>query len=70
MHWLKRKVSKRPRLPTKGQREADRALGRAEEALRTARSETSEILESTEELKRLGRQDDFAARIREAMGGT
>lgn len=53
-----------------GQREADRALGAADASLEQAHHGTREVREAARELKRLGDRDDFAARIRQAMGGT
>lgn len=55
---------------TTGQREADKALGKAEERLERAEDDTREILVVAARLKRLGEHNDFAARIRQALGGT
>lgn len=66
--WLKRKETEPP-AESAGQTEADRALGRAEERLERVQGETREILATAEKLRRLGQTNDFAARIREALGG-
>jgi hypothetical protein len=67
MRWLKRKSE--PPAATAGQATADKALDKATQELRTVNAETSEILETVGKLRRLGEQNDFAARLREAMGG-
>ena len=68
VRWLKRKKGE-PHQESAGQAAADRALGRAEERLERTRDETREILATAEKLRRLGQTNDFAARLREAMGG-
>lgn len=55
---------------TAGQREADRALGRAEERLEQVQNDTREILVVARRLRLLGERNDFAQRIKEALGGT
>lgn len=70
MNWLKRMMRKRPAAATSGQRAASRALAQEEEKLRKVTAETPEILESVENLKLLGAQNDFAVKIFKAMGGT
>lgn len=69
LRWLKRRSDTSP-ASTAGQDEADKALEKADASLRRAEGETSEILQTAEHLKRLGRQNDFAARISKALGGT
>jgi len=69
LHWLKGK-DKRKSASTPGQREADRALGKAEERLERTEDDTREILEVARKLRRLGEQNDFAQKIKEALGGT
>ncbi len=66
MRWLKR----RSEGPTDGQREADKELGKAEARLERVKDDTREILTVADRLRRMGDHNDFAARIREAMGGT
>lgn len=68
MRWLKRK-SDPPPAATAGQTEATKALDKAEAGLEQVHREEHEILAAVEKLKRLGQQNDFAARIRDAMGG-
>jgi hypothetical protein len=68
-NWLKRKGSKPSPAPTAGQREADRAADREGAKLREVRKETRAIIEAAERLKALGESNDFAARIRHALGG-
>lgn len=71
LRWLKRKGNKdMPPAATAGQVEASKALGKAEAGLERVNKEGREILASAEKLRRLGDTNDFAARIREAMGGT
>lgn len=65
--WRKRK-SKIP-AATAGQNTAEKALGKAERELETVNEQTGEILGAAAKLARLGAQNDFAARLREAMGG-
>lgn len=72
MSWLKRKnkqAPEEPETPGAGQSEAIRALDKAEAGLERVQGETREILSAVRELKKLGEKNDFAARIREAMGG-
>lgn len=68
MNWLKRK-SERKATVTPDQHEASKALGKAEERLEQAENRGREILATAEKLRRLGDHNDFAARIREALGG-
>lgn len=70
VNWLKRRANKRITRPTAEQREAGRALADQEKKLREVTAGNPEILKEAERLKRLGSRNDFAARIREAMGGT
>lgn len=67
MFWLKRK-SKLP-AATAGQDTAAKALDKAEQELETVTEQTGEILGVARKLTHLGAQNDFAARLREAMGG-
>lgn len=69
MRWLKRRSRPVP-AATAGQREADKALEKAEQRLEETTGETRAILDAADKLRRLGETNDFAARIREAMGGT
>ena len=70
MNWLKRTSRRHRPEPTAGQDEADQALTEAREGLREIRKGEREILAAAEKLKRLGESNDFAARIKEALGGT
>jgi hypothetical protein len=69
--WLRRRGSKPPPGPasTAGQREADKALDKEDAKLREVQKRTGEIMSLADELQRMGRQNDFASRLREAMGG-
>lgn len=70
LQWLKRKGSKAPPpAASAGQAEASKALDKAEKGLAEVRGEEREILASAETLRRLGQQNDFAARIKNALGG-
>jgi hypothetical protein len=55
---------------TPDQHEASKALGKAEERLEQAEHRGHEIMAIAEKLARLGDHADFAARIRDALGGT
>lgn len=68
MRWLHRKTDRVP-ASTAGLREADKALGKAEARLEQVQGETPVIMEAAHRLKRLGERNDFAQRIREALGG-
>lgn len=67
MRWLKRRTE-RP-VSTSGQREADKALGKAEARLERAQDDTHEILDVADVLRRLGERNDFAQRIKQSLGG-
>jgi len=54
---------------TAGQTAADKALVKAEKELAEVNSQTSEILETAADLKRLGERNNFADMIKEALGG-
>lgn len=69
MRWLKRK-SKEPPAASAGQTEAAKALGKAEASLERAHEGEREIMATAAKLRRLGQENDFAARIREALGGS
>lgn len=70
LRWLKRKGSEPlPPAATAGQAEASKALDKAEQGLAEAKRGEREILATAETLTRLGRQNDFAARIKNALGG-
>lgn len=70
LHWLKRKGSEAPPpAASAGQTEAAKALGKAEQGLAEVKREGREILATAEKLRRLGQQNDFAARIKDALGG-
>lgn len=68
MRWPKRR-SDPEQAPTAGQREADKALDEAEKKLKRTEGSTREILVVTEHLRRLGERNDFAQKIKEALGG-
>jgi hypothetical protein len=68
MRWKKGKRTPAP-ASTAGQSAADKALGKAEARLERAQDDTHEILAVTEHLMRLGERNDFAQRIKEALGG-
>lgn len=70
MSWLKRKSKTTVDAPdSAGQNEASRALGKAEERLEKVQDRGDEIMLAAETLRRLGDHNDFAARIKEALGG-
>lgn len=69
MRWLKRKNKPLP-AATAGQAEAAKALGKAEAGLERAHKDEREIMAAAAKLRRLGQDNDFAARIREALGGS
>lgn len=68
MSWLKRKKAE-DTTATAGQHEASKALGKAEERLEKVEARGDEIMSAAETLRRLGDHNDFAARIKEALGG-
>jgi F0F1-type ATP synthase membrane subunit b/b' len=68
LHWLKRRHKPDPDCSA-GQLEAEQALARESQKLAKAHTETSAILEAAGALKDLGTQNDFAARIKHALGG-
>lgn len=70
LSWRRGRRKDRAPASTAGQREADRALAKEDRKLRAVRGRTSEILEAAEELKALGSKNDFAARLRDALGGS
>lgn len=67
--WRKRKGSKPAPAATAGQTAADKALDKETQKLRRAKVQTGGIIEAAETLKRLGQQNDFAAKIHRALGG-
>lgn len=74
MSWLRALMSKfrrtRPATPpSPGLREAERALARTERRLGMIKGETPAIMGIADQLERLGEQNDFAARLRIALGG-
>ncbi|QDN64456.1 hypothetical protein [Streptomyces sp. S1D4-14] len=72
MSWLRTLISKlrrRPLAPSPELREAERALERTEQRLGVIRGEASAILGIADQLVQLGEQNDFAARLRTALGG-
>lgn len=75
MSWLRKltRVFRRPRrpaAPSAGLREAERVQAWTEDRLGTIKDETPAILGVANRLKSLGEQeDDFAARLRNALGG-
>lgn len=70
LSWLKRKKDKPLPAATAGQAEAAKALDKAEAGLEKAQRDGREILAQAEKLRRMGQENDFAARIREALGGS
>lgn len=74
MNWLRTLISKltpgrRPRQPSPELREAEQARERTERRLGMIKGETPAILGVADQLIRLGAENDFAARLREALGG-
>lgn len=72
MSWLRTLISRlrrRPPAPSPELREAERALARTEQRLGVIKGETSAILGIADQLVQLGEQNDFAARLRTALGG-
>lgn len=72
MSWLRTLISKlrrRPLAPSPELREAERALERTEQRLGVIKGEASAILGIADQLVQLGEQNDFAARLRTALGG-
>lgn len=74
MNPLRRLISRlrRPRCPAPPSpelREAERIRDLTEDRLWTVRDKTSEIIAVANRLERLGEQNDFAARLRSALGG-
>lgn len=67
MRWRK---NKRPPAATAGQTEATKALDKAEAGLEEVKKDEREIMATAAKLRRLGQDNDFAARIREALGGS
>ena len=74
MKWLsgllRRLRHPRRPAPSSELREAERIRQWTEDRLGEVRNETSEIIDVANQLKRLGEQNDFAARLRNALGGT
>jgi hypothetical protein len=72
MSWLRTLISRlrrRPPAPSPELREAERALERTEQRLGVIKGEASAILGIADQLVQLGEQNDFAARLRTALGG-
>lgn len=72
MNWLRTMVSKlrrRPAAPSPELTEAKRALARTERRLGMIKGETPAILGVADQLVQMGEQNDFAARLRTALGG-
>lgn len=67
--WLKRKGSKTAPAPSAGQRTADRAVEHEGRKLREVERGNDEIMSAARELRALGIQNDFAGKLRRAMGG-
>lgn len=67
LSWLKVRRNRSP-AKTAGQREAEKALVGEDRKLAKTETETSAILEAAGTLKRLGESNDFAARIKHALG--
>lgn len=73
MNWLRTLMSRlrrRPAGPSPELAEAERALARTERHLGMIKGETPAILAATDQLVQLGEQNDFAARLRIALGGS
>lgn len=70
--WLKIRRKRMAAAPacTAGQHEANKALDAETRKLQAIRKETRTIRATAEVLKGLGEQNDFAGRLRDAMGGT
>lgn len=74
MNWLRTLMSRlrrtRPDAPPSPElREAERALAHTERRLGLIKGETPEILGIAAQLEQLGEANDFAARLRIALGG-
>jgi hypothetical protein len=74
VNWLRKLISelrsrRRPSSPSPELREAERIRTWTDDRLGTIKSRTPEILGVADQLKRLGEQNDFAARLRSALGG-
>lgn len=74
MSWLRTLMSRfrrtrYPAAPSSELREAERALARTERRLGMIKGETPAILGLADQLEQLGDQNDFAARLRTALGG-
>lgn len=67
LSWLRTRRKARP--PDAGQRAADKALANENKKLGAVTRESRTIREEARELKRLGEQNDFAGKLRRAMGG-
>lgn len=75
MSWLKKLTRLfrrrcRPAPPSPELREAQRVQAWTEDRLGTIKDRTPEILGVASQLKRLGEQNDFAARLRNVLGGS
>lgn len=74
MSWLRTLMNRRrrshpPTAPSPELAEAERALEYTEHRLGMIKDETPEIMGVADQLVRLGEQNDFAARLRIALGG-
>lgn len=72
MNWLRTLMSRlrrRPAPPSPGLREAELALAHTERRLGMIKGATPAILEAADRLVQLGEQNDFAARLRNVLGG-
>lgn len=67
VRWLRRRTDHPSE--TAEQRRAERAVEEESRKLRKAETETGAIIEAAEKLKALGQANDFAARIKHALGG-
>jgi hypothetical protein len=65
--WLRKTPKQRP--ADSGQSAADRAVKHEQTKLAAAHKETRKIHAEAGTLKRLGEQNDFAGKLRRAMGG-
>lgn len=68
LHWIRRRTKDDE--PSPEVNEADAALKSSIELVRTTKSDTGEIIRVTERLKAVSAGNNFAAAIKQAMGGT
>lgn len=68
LHWLRRRTKDEE--PSPDVAEAQEALETSKELVRSTKSGTGEILRVTDHLKAVSAENNFAATLRRAMGGT